>query len=191
MHTAAHAAPSCFATLDIVSVRDSPEYKAIVAFYGDRRAERTQVPLIAHIDEGLAILEVLHASDAAKRAFCLHPIVQGDDDLVAAVPRFRELTDDIYVMALAIEYRWVANASLSDRAIERAEDIPLSPLRDVVVMLAADKVQNRKDFERYHRGTHPRSDALERYFRLWLARVGITDSEYERLVQAANTIVVT
>jgi hypothetical protein len=165
-----------------VSIRESREYSAIVAFYGHRRAERSQVLLIAHIDEGLRILDALGASDAAKRAFCLHPIVQADADLAANAPRLRELADDVYVMALAIEYRHIANATLSQRDIASADEIVLSPIADVNAMLVADKVQNRKDFESHHRGTHPRSAELDRYFRLWLERLGVSEDRYRALV---------
>jgi hypothetical protein len=164
-----------------VSVRESREYNAIVAFYGDARAERSGVRLVAHVDEGLAILGSIGATDAAKRAFCLHPIVQADADLAANAARLGEITDDVYVMALAIEYRNIANATLSHRAIASAEDIGLSPLADVNAMLVADKVQNRKDFERYHRGTHPRSAELARYFALWLERLGVDEARYAEL----------
>ena len=38
------------------------------------------VHLINHIDEGLYILKVFGASDLAKRAYIMHPIIQGDSD---------------------------------------------------------------------------------------------------------------
>ena len=84
-----------------MNVRESREYNAIVAFYGERRAERSNVPLIAHIDEGLAILEALGASEAAMRAYCLHPLVQADADLATHSARLRDLTHDVQIMALA------------------------------------------------------------------------------------------
>ena len=40
-------------------------------------------------------------------------------------------------------------------------------------MLVADKIQNYTDFARFHRGSHPRSTALDHYFRLWLERLGV------------------
>lgn len=166
-------------------VRDSREYRAIAAFYGERRAERSKVRLIEHIDEGLAILAAIGASGAAMRAFCLHPLVQADADLAANGGRLRELTDDVYVTALAIEYRHIANATLSHRVIASAEAIPLSPLAEVNAMLVADKVQNRKDFEMHHLGSHARSKELARYFRLWLERLGIDEARYVELVDVA------
>jgi hypothetical protein len=164
-----------------MSVRDSREYLTIAAFYGERRAQRSQVRLIEHIDQGLAILVAIGASEAAMRAFCLHPLVQADADLREHAAYLRDFTDDVHVMALAFEYRNIANATLSHRAIASADEIPLSPLPEVNAMLVADKVQNRKDFERHHRGTHPRSADLEQYFRRWLERLGVTEARYAEL----------
>jgi hypothetical protein len=165
-----------------MSVRESREYLTIAAFYGDRRAQRSQVRLIEHIDEGLAILAAIGASEAAMRAYCLHPMVQADADLDENAAQLSDMTDDVHVMALVFEYRNIANATLSLRAIRGADDIPLSPLAEVNAMLVADKVQNRKDFERHHLGTHARSAELDRYFRLWLERLGVSDARYAELV---------
>ena len=51
-------------------------------------------------------------------------------------------------------------------------------------MLRADKVQNYKDFLAHHVKSHPRRDALDRYFRNWLSRLDISDSAFERSVDA-------
>jgi hypothetical protein len=160
------------------------EYDAVAALYGTRVAERSGVPLIQHIDEGLFILDKIGATDLAKRAYCLHPLVQADADLTASYARLGELTDDARVLVLAMEYRNVANATLSTRPITGASDIPLSPLADVNAMLVADKVQNYKDFILHHRATHPRSDALDRYFRRWLERLGVSAESREELFAA-------
>lgn len=158
----------------VATITDTREYKAIEAMYGDRRAARSGVLLMHHIDEGLQVLTQRGASARAMKAFCLHPIVQDDGSLASAYPRIAELTDDPSVLALALEYRNIANATLSHRPIDRASDIPLSPLAEVNEMLVADKLQNWKDFILHHRGTHPRADALDRYFALWHERLGVT-----------------
>jgi hypothetical protein len=166
------------------SIKDTREYRAIADFYGIRTARRSGVVLLRHIDEGLAILACIAATEAAGRAFCLHPLVQADADLAAHAHRLRELSDDAYVLALAFEYRNIANATLSTRTIASAADIPLSPLADVNAMLVADKVQNRKDFIAHHRATHPRANELDRYFALWLERLGVSETRYAELVAA-------
>ena len=58
----------------------TPEYQAILNFYADRRAQRSNLPLMNHIDEALQILDWIGASEITKRAFCLHPIFQADSD---------------------------------------------------------------------------------------------------------------
>jgi hypothetical protein len=153
---------------------DTREYKTIEAFYDDRVATRSGVLLMHHIDEGLQVLAQRGATKRAMQAFCLHPIVQQDSALAAAYPRIASLTDDPAVLTLALEYRNVANATLSTRAIASAADIPLSPLAEVNAMLVADKLQNWKDFVLHHRATHPRSAALDRYFSLWHDRLGVS-----------------
>jgi hypothetical protein len=162
------------------AVEASREYQAIAAWYGDRRAQRSGVRLMAHIDEGLRILRGLGASERARRAFCLHPLVQQDDDLARSWDALETLSDDVRVVALALEYRNIANATLSPRDVASAEDIPLSPLADVNELLRADKIQNYKDFLLHHHGTHPRSAALDRYFRLWLERLGVARADFAR-----------
>ena len=169
-----------------MDIRDTREYRAIAAHYGMRVAARSQVPLIHHIDEGLAILAHLGASAAAQRAYCLHPLVQEDAELAAHATRLHELSEDPEVLALAFEYRNIANATLSFRVISSAADIPLSPLPEVNRMLIADKVQNRADFIAHHLGTHARSEALDRYFRLWLERLGIDEARHAELVATAR-----
>ena len=172
-------------------MEDTREYAAIAAHYASRVARRSGVPLIRHIDEGLAILRALDATEHAARAFCLHPLVQADADLAANAHLLAAgaLTDDPYVLALVFEYRHIANATLSSRLsdgrpLASAGDIPLSPLADVNTMLIADKVQNRKDFIAHHRETHPRAAELDRYFALWLERLGVTEARYAALIAA-------
>jgi hypothetical protein len=151
-------------------------YSLIRWFYGDRVAVRSGVPYMQHIDDGLAILVELGASQEARDAFCLHPIVQGDQDLASNLRHLCEDTDiPAYTVALAVEYRSVANEFLSPKESHPGYDDPaairLSPLPEVNAMLLADKRQNYKDFKLHHDGTHPRSDRLHRYFQAWLARL--------------------
>ncbi len=166
---------------------DWREYRAIYEFYGARKAKRSGVPLMQHIEEGLAVLEAIGTTERTKRAYCLHPLLQADEDLLRTYERgVSTLTDDPAVLALALEYRNIANATLSPRLVNSADDIPLSPLDEVNDMLRADKVQNWKDFAAHHRGTHPRSAELERYFHLWHERLGLSPERVKALVKVAG-----
>ncbi|HAS43606.1 MAG TPA: hypothetical protein DCS93_24210 [Microscillaceae bacterium] len=158
------------------------EYQLIVDFYGDQKAQRSQVPLINHINEGLVILNAIAANKTAQKAYCLHPILQNDE---ALVQNFRANFEGIapQVMIATIEYRSVANSYLSQHKTQAIDDIRLSPLPEVNNMLIADKVQNRKDFELYHQNTHPRSEKLAKYFQQWLRRLGVSEEQYQNLVK--------
>src|SRR6185295_15909991 len=97
-----------------------PHYQAIQAFYGDRRTKRSGVLYIQHINEGLLVLDLIDATQHARQAYCLHPIVQGDTELLTAFQPSSLLYHyliDLYALALAMEYRWVANSYLSQRTI--------------------------------------------------------------------------
>ena len=168
-------------------ITDTPEYLAIEREYGMRTAERSGVPLVRHIDEGLAVLQRIGAPDAAMRAYCVHPLVQDDAAYAANAERVTALTS-CHVFALALEYRRTANATLSTRQFGSSADIPLSPMPEVNQMLVADKVQNRKDFLLHHRGRHARSDELDRYFRLWLDRLGVSDIQFAELFEDLQVV---
>ena len=167
------------------ATRDWLEYRRIAEHYGERRTRRSRVPLMRHIDQGLAILRVIESTETAMRAFCLHPLLQSDADLAANYDRIGDLAVDPWVVVLALEYRNIANAALSSRVIARADEIVLSPLGEVNQMLTADKVQNRSDFLKHHAATHPRSAELARYYELWLERLGIDEKRYKKLVAVA------
>lgn len=147
------------------------ELEIIEKAYGDRIAHRSQVPLINHIHEGIAILLAVQASEAAIRAFCIHPIVQTDMQGID----LSEVSPDVLI--LAEEYRDRANAYLCRpetdyidsfvKVYERVnQDGEMS--RDCAMMLYADKIQNQKDFRLYHKETHPRSEQLDAYFNNWI-----------------------
>jgi len=153
------------------------EYKIISEFYNDKKTNRSGVALINHIDEGLYILKEIGASDIAKKAYCLHPIVQDDESLKSNKHLLKNI--DIDVIIAAIEYRSVANEYLSNRNINSIKEIRLSPLKEVNDMLISDKIQNRKDFEIYHLGKHERSSQLDQYFKNWLTKLDISEEQYQ------------
>lgn len=156
-------------------------YKLIKKYYGNKKAKRSGVPYINHIDEGLIILDAIDATSCAKDAYCIHPILQDDDSLNVMLPLVADV--DYRTIITAMEYRNVANRGLSCYQVDNPDHIYLGPLKDVRDMLIADKVQNRKDFLLYHLDTHPKSIELDRYFRNWLRALKVTEAEYNHLVQ--------
>lgn len=155
---------------DLFGTQESGEYAAIQDAYEGKFAQRSGVPYIQHIDEGLWVLDQIGASQNARLAYCLHPLCQGDSDLGTFDST---LASSPQVLMAAIEYRNTANAYLSHHWAEPNRVAKTSPLSDVNEMLLADKVQNFKDFEVHHLGTHPNSDALNAYFREWLKTLGV------------------
>jgi hypothetical protein len=164
-------------------IKSTVEYKLIEKFYGDRVAKRSGVPLINHINEGLTVLSAIGAVETAKRAFCIHPLLQADVDLQENY--YIASFVDHHTLLLAMEYRSVANEYLSDK-VDTEQKIRLSPLLEVNEMLIADKVQNYKDFVTYHYGTHARSDELNRYFHKWLAALDVSLGQYQNLCSAID-----
>lgn len=165
--------------------QSSPWYELISNYYGDKRANRSGVLLINHIDEGLFILEMINASAQAMEAYCFHPMIQSDESLYEFFTNQQislKILDPTIVL-LAMEYRSVANEYLSKRNITSIDEIRLSPLQDVNDMLIADKIQNRKDFEQYHKNSHKRTKELDEYFRLWLRKLNITEEYYNMLIE--------
>lgn len=159
---------------------ETAEYKAIQSFYGDKKANRSQCYMMNHIDEGLYIMQLYGASLDAKKAFCVHPIVQSDDDLATNWPTVKDQFS-ASVLGLALEYRNIANAYLSHRTIKALDDIQLSPLKEVNDMLIGDKVQNYKDFILYHSGTHARKNELDKYFNNWLEKLNISKDDFVKM----------
>ena len=54
-------------------------------------------------------------------------------------------------------------------------------------MLIADKVQNRKDFLKFHQDAPPPGIALlDMYFEMWLAALGISEEMYQKLTGPIN-----
>lgn len=167
-------------------------YDIVNDFYGAKTTKRSKVPLINHIDQGLKILTALGESDVTKSAFCLHPLLQDDVELSANWNTVCSEIKDPVIIMLAMEYRNIANGFLREKMnvfpidSVKADVIRLSPIPAVNNMLIADKVQNRKDFELYHQKTHPASVQLEKYFKLWLQRLGISEDKYLELCKIAS-----
>src|SRR6478735_4899340 len=131
------------------------EYAVILHYYGSKKTKRSNKYLMNHIDEGLFILEYINASEIAKKSYCLHPIYQSDEDLLNNYKKYDLFNNEVIITTM--EYRYIANDYLSNRNINDISEIKLSIFKDVNDMLIADKIQNKKDFDLYHNGTHNRS----------------------------------
>lgn len=172
----------------------------IEEFYGDRKAVRSGVPLINHINEGTRILIGLGALPDVVEAYRLHPMFQNDDELFHN--RYKLLSLNPYTVMLLMEYRNTANSALSDIVykdyqtdwcpLRLRHPIKTSPIDEVNKMLIADKVQNWKDFKIHHLGKHERSEELDYYFRSWFRALGISEGEalfLERLCTLEDMVV--
>jgi len=155
----------------------------IEKYYGDAIAQRSQVPLINHIHEGLVILNHENAKDVVKAAYCIHPVIQDTADFQNELQIRALHTADSSAIMLACEYRSLANSYLSNKDLTVVEKTQLrsdlNRMAPVRLMLVADKIQNRKDFEIYHEGTHPNSDRLTSYFHDWMLILDISESRYQ------------
>lgn len=160
----------------------------IQEYYGDKRAKRSGVPYINHIYEGLSVLKYLNADKETKDAYCLHPIFQDDDSLEDNIIWLEVCNYKIQQKTLlyVMEYRNVANRGLSCYQVDNPDKIYLGPLNPIKQMLIADKVQNRKDFLKYHLGSHPKSQELDIYFKNWLRKLEITEYTYNKLCEVIN-----
>lgn len=149
-------------------------YKKIAEFYRGKKAIRSGLDYMNHIDEGIVILEGLKAPEKAIIAYCLHPLCQSDKDLTG----FMSDKDLLFlcdkdVLVYIIEYRNKANNFLSPHLDQRKPS--LSPLVEVNWMLLADKIQNYKDFlkyQSYNENNRTMSKEqwlrLDHYFQEWL-----------------------
>lgn len=179
----------------------NPHFKAIQELYGDQCALRSGVPYLNHIVEGVAILHHIgaHTHTHAQRAidaYCIHPLVQNDAALMDALDGADHPTADnlcprpwliakhaipLTSLLVAMEYRRVANSYLPSGSEIHLQQTPVA---DVRMMLIADKVQNRKDFQR-HNATLAHADRLHIYFLTWMAVLGINQFRYEELCGVA------
>ena len=162
-------------------MKDSKEYFYISKVYGDKKAKRSGLPLMNHIDEGLDILNILDSSDEAKRAFCIHPIFQSENLIDYRNDYLGMINDEDFVIGgLARKYSVLANRFLCKPQTDNWDKTEIVRQliaanggghiisADISNMLLADKTQNYKDFMLYHYGIHERSNELFNYFYLWI-----------------------
>lgn len=161
------------------AVKNTDEYQAISTLYGERRAKRSKVLYMNHINEGLLVLSAIGANLETKRAWCLHPIFQNDDDLAANWLRYEF---DYRVTVLAMEYRNVANQYLAN---SENPAYVLSVLPQVNQMLKADKIQNYKDLVTYG-VDHPNFMGLVAYFHTWFGMLGIDERFRDHLMKVCH-----
>ncbi len=142
----------------------SDEYLLIKDYYGNKTALRSGVKLINHIEEGLDVMINRKASFQSMKAYCLHPILQSDEDFNQNYKDNRLKECCPIALMLAVEYRRVANSYLSNMNIDNFIGFTNN---DVFEMLVADKIQNERDFTLYHEDSHKRRLELREYFNNW------------------------
>lgn len=171
------------------------EFDMIKKHYGNQKAERSGVPLINHIREGIGILNRLGANQETKAAFCLHPLLQSPEDY--ALNRddiMRDPKVGVLSFAHALAYRNAANAYLCKPETDGWTQLDIANAvghmhHDIKLMLIADKEQNQKDFLLYHFGTHDRSEQLLQYFHNWLEFLGVPELKgFQKVTNKINTL---
>jgi len=177
-------------------------YQAIKTFYGGGVTKRYNIPLMNHIDEGLQILGRISTGVLVQQAFCIHPLLQSDENLKETLYKAGDIDIEslgVRPAILAMEYRNQLNRFSSktfdkggsaDRRTAKVNELKSIMVNNPLLhaMAVADKVQNRKDFEKYHKGNHPRSKELVDYFYYWLYFIlGVTEREYLTFVQELHS----
>lgn len=170
----------------VAALESSYEWIVSKGVLSKQRTKRTDLSYFDHVDDGVKILEALAAPLVVQKAFCLHPLVQNTTEFV----KYFDLIHlfEAKAVALAVEYRWVANLGIRQALKADNWNVTLSSFEHVNQMLVADKVQNRKDFLRlYTPETHPEYDEISHYFNVWLKALDISEEKYNKLVQYAVT----
>jgi hypothetical protein len=179
----------------IKDVQQTHAYRAVRTHYGERMAQRSGVPLIQHIDDGLVVLQAIGACDDAAEAFCLHPLFQSDEAIGTALEELDLWAFSPKALVLVMEHRRQANAWLPDKVwnngplvsqLRQSGNPAPGPLFEVRHMLIADKVQNCKDFIAHQMGTHPRSAELHHYYLQWLQALHVDQAMFENLCNAID-----
>ena len=146
----------------MANIRESIEYTKARKYLEGKTAKRSGQPYIKHIDEGLSLIPE-HAV-AARKAFCLHALLQSDEDFLK---NYNSLQDcNATAVALAVEYRSVANAGTREKFLQTGKLIP-SISYEVNLMLLADKKQNMLDCVAYQQDS-PDYQSLMEYFKTWI-----------------------
>lgn len=137
--------------------------------YAGKSAQRSGQPYMQHIDEGIEMLLYLGASDEVRAAYCLHPLFQSDNDLEISKEDSRLALFDPIVLLYVMEYRSKANSYLCAPLYDNSNcpDSIEFPLEGVRLMLVADKIQNKRDFHKFHKD-HQHYEALDVYFENWM-----------------------
>jgi hypothetical protein len=152
-------------------------------YYLNKYAERSALPYIFHIWEGIRILQELGADQNTIAAWCIHPLVQSDEDFDREMNQSCLINEFISgpALFLALEYRHRANSHLS----HMPSKVPsFGHRKEVKHMLIADKVQNRKDFEKHLQGKEGvNSHRLNSYYKEWLKALGISEKRYKELAR--------
>lgn len=164
------------------NIYESVEYSLIRLFYLDKKAKRSDNYYMKHINEGLEILKQVYTANIdAQKAFCLHPLIQADDDFVRNISvLYRVPNISVKAIIFAMEYRSVANAFLP-RNLNTANPY-LSPIDEVNIMLKADKIQNYLDFNQ-NREKYLNEVQLDLYFKEWFSVLKIPSAEaYSRYI---------
>lgn len=155
-------------------------YRTVSTFYANKQAQRSGQEYIRHIIQGLIVLNRINSNEQTMKAFCIHPIVQEDNALLQAVVTELLKDCDPTVVALAMEYRAVANSYLSHHPFRTTLD--LGPLQAVKEMLIADKIQNSYDLNRYNQQDKD-FYRLNAYFNSWMIILEITKEKYDFLTR--------
>jgi len=171
-------------------IETSPEWAISKSILEPKYARRSGLCYFKHVRDGVVILKALGASVVTQKAFILHPLVQRTADFLYYIKSLQFC--DPEAVALAVEYRWVANQGV--RKVVEANDykIVLSEFTEVNTMLIADKVQNRMDFLASSNPDNIETmwvehHSLTKYFDAWLAALRVSDRQYKELVKRIET----
>ena len=140
----------------------SDAYYKIKLEWDGKYSQRSNVPLMEHIDEGLKLLE--NSEEIIKVAWCLHPFIQKDDWSI-----LNEI--DNKTANILLEYRHWANGWDSHTTAKFPDEWPILSLisDEVKLLLFVDKTHNSKQYhenrEKFRKEDQIR---LDKYFENWI-----------------------